>query len=101
MLTYTARPNLHGLWGRKTGEVEGYSYSDANKGKGIHWGDDTLVSLLSHPHSRAPADSALVRVPREPQEVHSRYQDGLRWLEEGQGPQRPVRILQTSTHELY
>ena len=27
-------PNLHGLFGRKTGQAEGYSYTDANKSKG-------------------------------------------------------------------
>ncbi|PBP21329.1 cytochrome c [Diplocarpon rosae] len=36
-------PNLHGLFGRKTGSVEGYSYTDANKAKGITWDNDTLV----------------------------------------------------------
>ncbi|KAI7041887.1 hypothetical protein KC352_g46482, partial [Hortaea werneckii] len=28
-------PNLHGLFGRQTGSVEGFSYTDANKAKGI------------------------------------------------------------------
>ena len=37
-------PNLHGLFGRKTGQVEGFSYTDANKEKGITWKEDTLVS---------------------------------------------------------
>lgn len=36
-------PNLHGLFGRKTGQVEGFSYTDANKAKGIVWDQDTLV----------------------------------------------------------
>jgi cytochrome c len=36
-------PNLHGLFGRKTGQVEGFSYTDANKQKGIEWNNDTLV----------------------------------------------------------
>ena len=36
-------PNLHGLFGRKTGQVEGFSYTDANKAKGIEWKEDTLV----------------------------------------------------------
>ena len=36
-------PNLHGLFGRHTGQVEGFSYSDANKQKGIEWNQDTLV----------------------------------------------------------
>ena len=37
-------PNLHGLFGRKTGQVEGFSYTDANKQKGIEWKEETLVS---------------------------------------------------------
>jgi cytochrome c2 len=37
-------PALHGLFGRHTGSVEGYSYTDANKQKGIEWKEDTLVS---------------------------------------------------------
>lgn len=36
-------PNLHGLFGRHTGSVEGFSYTDANKQKGIKWEEDTLV----------------------------------------------------------
>ena len=36
-------PNLHGLFGRHTGQVEGFSYTDANKAKGIVWSNETLV----------------------------------------------------------
>ena len=36
-------PNLHGLFGRQTGSVEGFSYTDANKQKAIKWDQDTLV----------------------------------------------------------
>lgn len=28
-------PNLKGLWGRKTGQAPGFSYTDANKNKGM------------------------------------------------------------------
>ena len=38
-------PKLHGLMGRKSGQVDGYSYTDANKDAGVHWNEDTLVSL--------------------------------------------------------
>ena len=38
-------PNLHGLFGRHTGSVEGFSYTDANKAKGIVWKEDTLVDF--------------------------------------------------------
>lgn len=37
-------PNLHGLFGRKTGSSEGYAYTDANKQAGVTWNEDTLVS---------------------------------------------------------
>jgi hypothetical protein len=33
-----------------------------------------------------------VLLPREPQEVHSWYQDGLRWSEEDQGEERPHHV---------
>jgi len=39
-------PNLHGLFGRHTGQAEGFSYTDANKQKGIEWNEGTLVSTL-------------------------------------------------------
>jgi cytochrome c2 len=37
-------PNLHGLFGRHTGSVEGFAYTDANKQKAIEWNQDTLVN---------------------------------------------------------
>ncbi|KAG9522044.1 hypothetical protein KCU71_g1208, partial [Aureobasidium melanogenum] len=47
-------PNLHGLFGRKTGEVEGFAYSDANKQKGITWQEDTLFEYLENPKKYIP-----------------------------------------------
>lgn len=32
-------PNLHGFYGRKTGQAAGFSYSDANKAKGKKYAD--------------------------------------------------------------
>ncbi|WDK09557.1 cytochrome c [Colletotrichum graminicola] len=47
-------PALHGLWGRKTGSVDGYSYTDANKKKGIEWNDQTLFEYLENPKKYIP-----------------------------------------------
>ncbi|CAD6573091.1 MAG: iso-1-cytochrome c [Tremellales sp. Tagirdzhanova-0007] len=47
-------PNLHGLFGRKTGQVEGFSYTQANINKGIHWGNDTLFEYLENPKKYIP-----------------------------------------------
>lgn len=47
-------PNLHGLIGRKTGQAPGFSYTDANKSKGITWHKDTLFIYLEDPKKYIP-----------------------------------------------
>lgn len=47
-------PNLHGLFGRKTGQSPGFSYTDANKSKGITWNKDTLFIYLEDPKKYIP-----------------------------------------------
>ncbi|KAJ8371515.1 hypothetical protein AAFF_G00307520 [Aldrovandia affinis] len=47
-------PNLHGLFGRKTGQSPGYSYTQANINKGIVWSDDTLQVYLENPKKYIP-----------------------------------------------
>jgi len=42
-------PNLSGLFGRQSGQAEGYSYSAANKNSGVMWGEDTLFDYLLNP----------------------------------------------------
>ncbi|XP_055916030.1 cytochrome c-like [Eupeodes corollae] len=47
-------PNLHGIFGRKSGQAAGYSYTDANKNKGVIWNDDTLFAYLENPKKYIP-----------------------------------------------
>ncbi|EGE83533.2 iso-1-cytochrome c [Blastomyces dermatitidis] len=47
-------PNLHGLFGRKSGQVEGYAYTDANKQKGVVWDENTLFAYLENPKKYIP-----------------------------------------------
>ncbi|CAH2282653.1 cytochrome c [Pelobates cultripes] len=47
-------PNLHGLIGRQTGQAEGFSYTDANKQKGITWDENTLMTYLENPKKYIP-----------------------------------------------
>jgi len=47
-------PNLNGLFGRKTGQAAGFSYTDANKKKGITWEKDTLWVYLENPKKYIP-----------------------------------------------
>ena len=47
-------PNLCGLFGRKTGQAVGFSYTEANRNKGITWGEDTLWIYLEAPKKYIP-----------------------------------------------
>uniref|UniRef100_A0A8C3VSR7 Cytochrome c domain-containing protein n=1 Tax=Catagonus wagneri TaxID=51154 RepID=A0A8C3VSR7_9CETA len=42
--------NLWGLFGRKTGQAPGFSYTNANKSKGVIWGVETLMEYLENPN---------------------------------------------------
>lgn len=47
-------PNLNGLIGRKSGQAAGFSYTDANKDKGVTWEADTLDIYLTNPKKYIP-----------------------------------------------
>ena len=49
-------PNLHGIFGRKAGSLEGFAYSEAMKTSGIVWNDDTLRQYLSNPKDFIPGN---------------------------------------------
>ena len=49
-------PSLHGLFGRTSGTVEGFKYSDAMKGAAIVWGEDTLDAYLADPKGNVPGN---------------------------------------------
>jgi len=47
-------PQLNGLFGRHTGEAEGYSYSTANKGAGITWDEVVFAEYIKDPKAKIP-----------------------------------------------
>lgn len=47
-------PVLNGLFGRKSGSIEGYSYSDANKNSGITWDEPTFADYIKNPKAKIP-----------------------------------------------
>jgi len=61
-------PNLSGLIGRKTGQASGFSYTDANKAKGITWGKDTLFQYLEDPKKYIPGTKMVFAGLKKPQE---------------------------------
>jgi cytochrome c len=50
-------PNLHGIFGRKAGALEGFSYSKAMAAKGAEglvWNEETLTQYLHKPAAMIP-----------------------------------------------
>src|SRR5262245_6246413 len=45
-------PVLNGLFGRKAGTVEGYTYSEANKNSGIVWDEATFREYIKSPKAK-------------------------------------------------
>lgn len=45
---------MFGLFGRKTGSVGDYNYTDANRQKGVIWSDGTLFEYLENPKKYIP-----------------------------------------------
>lgn len=47
-------PVLNGLEGRKSGTVEGYRYTDANKNSGIVWNEAEFLDYIKNPRAKIP-----------------------------------------------
>jgi cytochrome c len=47
-------PVLNGLNGRPAGSVDGFNYSDANKGSGITWGEAVFKEYVTDPRAKVP-----------------------------------------------
>lgn len=61
-------PNLHGLIGRKTGQVPGFDYTEANIKKGVTWGKETLFEYLLDPKKYIPGTKMVFAGLKKPQE---------------------------------
>ncbi|XP_068825082.1 cytochrome c-like [Capricornis sumatraensis] len=46
---HKTEPNRHGLFGQKTGQAPGFSYTDSNRSKGISWGEETQMGYMENP----------------------------------------------------
>jgi cytochrome c len=49
-------PKLNGLFGRKAGSIEGFSYSDANKGSGVVWDEKAFANYIKDPKAAMPGN---------------------------------------------
>ncbi len=47
-------PNLSGVVGRKSGSLEGFSYSQAMRSKDVTWQAETISQLITQPQAYVP-----------------------------------------------
>lgn len=50
----TVGPILNGLFGRKSGTIAGYNYSEANKNSGLTWDDAVFSDYIKDPKGKIP-----------------------------------------------
>ncbi len=49
-------PNLHGLFGRKSGTMEGYKFSEAMTKAGVVWDEKTIDTYMANPKTFIPGN---------------------------------------------
>jgi cytochrome c len=47
-------PLLNGLEGRKSGTIDGYNYTEANKNSGLTWNEDVFRDYIKDPRAKIP-----------------------------------------------
>ena len=62
-------PKLNGLFGRKSGSIEGYNYSDANKSSGITWDEATFRDYIKDPRAKIPGTKMIFAGIKSEQET--------------------------------
>lgn len=62
-------PVLNGLEGRKSGTIEGYNYTEANKNSGIVWGVETFREYIKDPRAKIPGTKMIFAGIKSEREV--------------------------------
>ena len=62
-------PVLNGLDGRKSGTIEGYNYTDANKSSGITWNEAVFRDYIRDPRAKIPGTKMVFAGIKNDQEV--------------------------------
>lgn len=62
-------PLLNGLFGRKSGTIEGYSYTAANKESGITWDEASFAEYIRDPKARIPGTKMVYAGLKDEQRV--------------------------------
>jgi cytochrome c len=62
-------PVLNGLFGRKSGTIEGYSYTPANKDSGITWDEATFAEYIRDPRGKIPGTKMIYAGLKDEQRI--------------------------------
>ncbi len=66
----TVGPVMNGLFGRKSGTIEGYNYSDANKNSGITWDEKVFAEYIMDPKGKIPGTKMAFPGIKNEQEIN-------------------------------
>ncbi|MES2602036.1 MAG: cytochrome c family protein [Pseudomonadota bacterium] len=62
-------PVLNGLFGRKSGTIEGFNYSPANKNSGIIWDEATFRDYIKDPKAKMPGTKMIFPGLKDPKQI--------------------------------
>ena len=62
-------PVLNGLFGRKAGTVDGFSYSEGNRHSGITWDDATFSEYIKDPKAKVPGTKMVFAGIKDEQKI--------------------------------
>ncbi len=62
-------PILNGLEGRKSGTIEGYSYTSQNRASGIVWDEASFADYIKDPRARIPGTKMIFAGIRNEKEI--------------------------------
>ena len=62
-------PMLNGLFGRKTGTIEGYNYSEANRNSGLVWDETVFAEYIKDPKAKIPGTKMMFSGIKSEQEI--------------------------------
>lgn len=82
-------PNLSGIFGRRAGTAEGYSFTAASSSSGITWSETHLFEYLQSPRKYIPG-TTMVRCHGDGRAPHSSRDTKLRLLRHALGCKPPL-----------
>ncbi len=65
----TLGPVLNGLIGRKSGTIDGYNYSDANRNSGLVWDETVFAEYIKDPKAKIPGTKMMFSGIKSEQEI--------------------------------